>query len=77
MSDHHLSRDIAETMPNTRRSRATGPFRAWAGDSLWRQFAVWLTRGAVSLAVLAIGFAIIWFVLTPVMIDGLTRVFTR
>ena len=62
-------------MTKARRSRTTGPLRAWAGDSLWRQFLVWLLRGAVSLVVLATVFAIVWFVLTPNMIDGLVDVF--
>jgi hypothetical protein len=64
-------------MTNARRSRTPGPLRAWAGDSLSRKFLVWLLRSAVSLAVLAIGLAIIWFVLTPMMIDGVTRVLTQ
>lgn len=61
-------------MSRARRSRTNGPLRSWAGDSRWRQFLVWLLRGAVSLAVLAITFAIVWFVLTPNMIDGLLDV---
>jgi hypothetical protein len=64
-------------MTNARRSRTPGPLHAWAGDSLPRRFLVWLLRSAVSLAVLAIGLAIVWFVLTPNMIDGLTKIFTR
>ena len=64
-------------MTNARRSRTPGPLRAWAGDSLWRQFAVWIIRSAVSLIVLAIGLAIIMVFLVPNMIDGLTRIFTR
>ena len=64
-------------MTNPRRSRTRGPLRAWAGDSLSRKFLVWLLRSAVSLAALAIGLAIIWFVLMPNMIDGLTKVFAR
>ena len=64
-------------MTNARRSRTRAPLRAWAGDSLPRKFLVWLLRSAVSLAVLAIGLAIIWFVLMPNMIDGLTRILTR
>ena len=64
-------------MTNARRSRTRVPLRAWAGDSLSRKFLVWLLRTAVSLAVLAIGLAIVWFVLTPNMIDGLTKVFAR
>ena len=64
-------------MTKGRRSRTPGPLRAWAGDSLSRKFLVWLLRSAMSLAVLAIGLAIIWFVLMPNMIDGLTKVFAR
>lgn len=62
-------------MSNARRSRTTRPLRAWAGDSLWRQFIVWLIRSAVSLAVLAIALVIILLVLVPNMIDGLMRQF--
>ena len=64
-------------MRNVRRSRTTGPLRAWAGDSLWRQFVVWLVRNVVSLAVLVAVLAIILLVLMPNMIDGLTKVFSR
>ena len=64
-------------MTKVRRSGTAGPLRTWAGDSVWRQFLVWLLRGAVSIAVLAVGFAIIWFILTPWMIDGITNVFQR
>ena len=62
-------------MSKTRGSRTAGPFRAWAGDSLWRQFLVWVLRSVVSVAMLAIIFVIVWFVLTPNMIDGLVKVF--
>lgn len=64
-------------MSRIRRSRTAGPFRAWAGDSLWRQFLVWLLRTVVSAAVLAITFAIIWFVLTPNMINSMVNVVTH
>ena len=64
-------------MTKGRRSRTPAPLRAWAGDSLSRKFLVWLLRSAVSLGVLAIGLAIIWFVLMPNMIGGLTKVFAR
>lgn len=64
-------------MSNARRLRRTGPLRVWAGDSLWRQFLVWLLRLAVSAAVLAITFAIIWFVLTPTMISGIVNTFAN
>ena len=64
-------------MTNARRSRTSGPLRAWAGDSLPRKLLVWLLRSAASLAVLAIGLAIVWFILTPNMSDGLTKVFAR
>lgn len=64
-------------MTNARRSRTRGPLRAWAGDSLWRQFLVWLLRGVVSVVMLAIVFVIIWFVLTPNMISGIVNTFTN
>jgi hypothetical protein len=64
-------------MTNARRSRTRGRLRGWAGDSLWRQFLVWLLRNVVSLLVLGIGLAIVWFILMPNMIDGLTKVFAR
>ena len=64
-------------MTNARRSRAPGPLRAWAGDSSSRKFLVWLLRSVLSLLVLGIGLAIIWFILLPNMIDGLTKVFAR
>jgi hypothetical protein len=44
---------------------------------LWRRFVAWLAQSAILLGVLVIGIAVIWFVLTPMMIDGLTRVFAR
>lgn len=62
-------------MSKARRSRTTGPLRAWAGDSLWRQFVAWLLRSALYLVLVAVVFGIIWFVLTPNMIDGLLNVF--
>jgi hypothetical protein len=61
-------------MPNPRRSRNRGLLRAWAGDSLWRQFVAWLARSALLLALGALLFAIIWFVLMPWMIEGFTNV---
>jgi hypothetical protein len=64
-------------MTKVPRPRTTGPLRAWAGDSLGRRFLVWMLRSAVSLGVLAVGLAIIWFILTPNMIDGLTKIFSR
>ncbi|MEX0625563.1 MAG: hypothetical protein WD402_03365 [Chloroflexota bacterium] len=42
-----------------------------------RRFLAWLVQSAILLAVVAIGFALIWFVLTPGMIDGITQVFAR
>jgi hypothetical protein len=64
-------------MTKARRSRSTGPLRAWAGDSLWRQFLAWMARTAVYLVLVAIVFGIIWFVLTPNMIDGIVNAFTN
>jgi hypothetical protein len=42
-----------------------------------RRFAAWLVQSTILLLVVAIAAAIIWFVLTPLMIDGITRVFAR
>lgn len=64
-------------MSNARRSRNIGPLRAWAGDSLWLQFLVWLLRSVASLLVLGIGIAIIWFILAPNMIDALVKIFSN
>lgn len=64
-------------MTNARRPRTRARLRAWAGDSLWRQFLVWLLRSGISLLALVMGLAIIWFILMPNMIDGLTKVFSR
>ena len=47
----------------------------WAGDSLWRRFVAWLGQTAILIVVGAIGIAVIWFVLTPMMTDGLVEVF--
>lgn len=60
-------------MANANRSRTRGPLRESAGDSPRRQLLVWLLRGVVSMLVLLIGFAIIWLILTPNMIDGLSK----
>jgi hypothetical protein len=64
-------------MSHPSRSRSRGFLSSWAGESLGRRFVAWLVQSAILLAVAAIGFAIIWFVFMPWMIDGLTRVFTR
>lgn len=64
-------------MRNARRSRPRGPLSAWAGDSLWRRFVVWLAGNLVLLAIAAAAFAVIWFVLMPMMIDGFTDVMQR
>jgi hypothetical protein len=64
-------------MRSARRSRPRGLLRAWAGDALWRQFVAWLAGSALSLAIAAAVFAIIWFVLAPWMIDGFTDVIRR
>lgn len=44
---------------------------------MWRQFLVWLLRGVVSVVMLAIVFAIAWFVLMPNMISGIVNTFTN
>jgi hypothetical protein len=59
------------------RSRARGPLRAWAGDSLWRRFVAWLAGTFLLLAIAAATFAVIWFVLMPMMIDGFTNIMQR
>lgn len=64
-------------MSNPSRSRSRGLLSTWAGDSLLRRFVAWLVQSAILLVLLAIAFAIIWFVLTPLMVDGITRVFAR
>jgi hypothetical protein len=58
-----------------RRRRRKGLFMTWAGDSLWRRFVAWLGQTAIIVAVGAIGIALIWFVLYPMMIDNLVEVF--
>lgn len=64
-------------MRNARRSGPVGPLRAWAGDSLWRRFVVWLARNLLLIAISAAVFAVIWLVLLPLMIDGFTSVMQR
>lgn len=64
-------------MSNPSRSRSRGFLSTWAGDSLVRRFVAWLVQSAILLAALAVIFAIIWLVLMPLMIDGLTKVFDR
>jgi hypothetical protein len=64
-------------MSPTRRSTALGPLGRWAGDSPSRRLAVWLLRHVVSLLVLAVGVAVILFVLVPNMIDGVTKILSR
>ena len=64
-------------MRNARRSRTPDPLRVWAGDSLWRRFIVWLSGNLVLLAIAAAAFAVIWFVLMPMMIEGFTEIMQR
>ena len=42
---------------------------------MWRQFLAWLLRSALYLVLVAVVFGVIWFLLTPNMIDGLLNVF--
>jgi hypothetical protein len=64
-------------MPNGARSRSRGLLSAWAGDSLWRRFVAWLAQSAILLTAVALVAAVVWFILTPMMIDGITKVFNR
>jgi hypothetical protein len=49
----------------------------WAGDSAVRRLIAWVGQTAVLVAVVAIGIAIVWFVLAPSMIDGIVGVFAN
>jgi hypothetical protein len=66
-------------MPNgaRARSRSRGLLSAWAGESPWRRLVAWLVQGVILVGVLALALAVIWFILTPWMIDGITNVFQR
>jgi hypothetical protein len=37
----------------------------------------WLAQSAILLGALALVLALIWFVLMPMMVDGITQVFNR
>jgi len=63
-------------MPRNR-PRRRGLLSQWAGDSPSRRFVAWLAQSAILLAVAGAIFAVIWFVLMPMMIDGLVDVFQR
>jgi hypothetical protein len=58
-----------------RRGRRKGLFMTWAGDSPWKRLVAWLGQTAPLIALFAAGAAIIWFVLTPWMIESFTDTF--
>lgn len=45
----------------------------WAGDSLWRRFVAWLGQTAILAALLAVGVAIMWFLIMPMVTNNLVQ----
>lgn len=58
----------------TRPRRRRGLLSTWAGDSVWRRAVAWTVQQTIPLLILAIGIAIVWFLLVPLMISGVQSV---
>jgi hypothetical protein len=50
---------------------------SWAGESPLRRLIAWLGQTVILVVIAAVGFALVWFVLVPIMIDGVVDVFNN